>query len=1021
MNPRTWLFLSVCLPCLLLVAENSTAASVTGAGYTNDFSAQPLAADFSTRPIGSGGSAGVAEIQTAAALDAAVQTNTAAMITAQCASVTGNPPLQSAAAVWASAGGYLQTRAAQNAATLLMATLVNDTGSDGTGARIGYSFVNRTAASQEQVIGHRVYYSLSGAANTWSLINALSQTGSGNLVANVGFTTPWTNGAKLYVLWADENGSSNPDDALNIDNFFVQVTGTNGSCLLLSPANGQTLPDTNAVRFAANAAAPPGAGITGVGFYEVASGAIGSALALPYSVDKDLGPGTYSAYAVATNSFCDVTFSATNTFTVTNVPLTVVLLTPTNGTSYGTATNVTLSVEAYAGKGAAITGIGFFDAARGFITAITGAPYSANVNFGGGAYAIYAVATNNLGATATSQTNSLTVNAPPLVLSQSPPAGSFVPSLTQIAVTFDQPVTGVNASDLLINGVPATSVSGTNADYTFTCTPPNGTTANITWAANHGIVNRGTPPYAFNAADPSASWSYTTADGVAPSVRRVDPPPSAIVKNLTRISVTFDEAVTGVDASDLRINDAPAQGLTGSGAGPYSFTFSRPPTGSVQVAFAPAHGIQDIASPPNMFGAAAWNYTLIPALPVNIAVSHVVQISLDGLAAVHLRNYVTNAPDQFPTFVRLMNESAFTMNARCDYDISETVPNHSTMFTGRPVFQPAGLPNTTHHGYNNNFPTAAETLHNAGNTNVPYKFSMFDVAHDYARTTAFYAGKTRLQICDRSYNETNGAPDLVDVDNGRDKIDFSSVLDIQGAAIANQVDTILADLNSAAPKEYIFIHIAEPDLTGHATGWASTSWSNIVRTVDTQLGRIVNAIDTNPVLVNQTALIVVADHGGGGVTTNGHTEAFHINNYTIPFFLRAPGIAGATDLYDLFSNRANPGTNRTDYTTQPQPIRNGDGSNLALCLMGLPPIPGSFMMPTFATPAVTLRIARFNGQISVFWADANDEYDLETAATLNATQWNTITTGITTNETTKVYTTSATSPDSNQFFRLHQK
>jgi len=140
---------------------------------------------------------------------------------------------------------------------------------------------------------------------------------------------------------------------------------------------------------------------------------------------------------------------------------------------------------------------------------------------------------------------------------------------------------------------------------------------------------------------------------------------------------------------------------------------------------------------------------------------------------------------------------------------------------------------------------------------------MFDVAHDYGRTTAFSAGKARLAICDRSYNETNGAPDVVDTggDNGRDKIDLASVLDISGPAISNQVNAVLADLTNATPKHYTFIHIAEPDQTGHSQNWGTPNWSNAVRMVDAQLGRIMNAIDTNPALLNQTALIVTADHG----------------------------------------------------------------------------------------------------------------------------------------------------------------
>src|SRR6185436_15786140 len=133
-------------------------------------------------------------------------------------------------------------------------------------------------------------------------------------------------------------------------------------------------------------------------------------------------------------------------------------------------------------------------------------------------------------------------------------------------------------------------------------------------------------------------------------------------------------------------------------------------------------------------------------------VSYVIQMSLDGLGAKYLEPYVSKAPAQFPNFVRLMNEGAYTFNARCDYDISETIPNHASIFTGRPVMLPAGFPITTHHGYNNNTPAASETFHNSGNSNVPYKASFFDVAHDYGLSTALYAGKTKLGICDRSYD-----------------------------------------------------------------------------------------------------------------------------------------------------------------------------------------------------------------------------------------------------------------------------
>lgn len=418
--------------------------------------------------------------------------------------------------------------------------------------------------------------------------------------------------------------------------------------------------------------------------------------------------------------------------------------------------------------------------------------------------------------------------------------------------------------------------------------------------------------------------------------------------------------------------------------------------------------------------------SLCPGAARAAQTTHVIQMSLDGLGAYYLRFFVTNAPAQFPNFVRLAQESAYTFEARCDYDISETIPNHATIFTGRPVMQPAGLPNSTHHGYDLNFPNPGDTFHAQGNTNVPYKSSFYDVAHDYGLTTALYAGKTRFAICERSYNGTNGAPDLVPEggDNGRRKIEFynTPAADISGVNISNEVNLLIQDLTNAMPKRYSFIHIAEPDLTGHMSGWRSAAWSNAVRNVDFQLGRILNVINANPTLSNRTALIVSADHGGGGVTATSHTQAYHVTNYTIPFFLRAPGIAGGSDIYALYSNRGNPGTNRTDYNTVPQPIRNGDGGNLALGLLGLPPIPGSFMVPAVVVPTVCLSIARFGGQVGVFWTDASGAFLLEAVETLPAApnQWQPITSGIVTNDTTRVFTITNAAEIATRYFRLRK-
>jgi hypothetical protein len=363
--------------------------------------------------------------------------------------------------------------------------------------------------------------------------------------------------------------------------------------------------------------------------------------------------------------------------------------------------------------------------------------------------------------------------------------------------------------------------------------------------------------------------------------------------------------------------------------------------------------------------------------------THVVHISIDGLGAVYLLPYVTHAPAQFPNFVRLQNEGAYTYNARCDYFSSETIPNHATMFTGRPVGQPEGFPNTVHHGYTDNFP-GSETFHNSGNLAVPYKASFFDVAHDHGLTTAFYANKVRLTICDRSYNELNGALDLIEPDHGRDKIDGAVIND--GPLITAVVDPMLQNLASAQPRQYSFIHLREPDLTGHNQNWGSVAYSNMVRNVDLQLGRILAVVQQNPVLSNRTCLIVTSDHGGGGFWPNGHFEEEYLANYTIPFFVWGPGVPAGTDLYALFPNRADPGTNRTDYTTAPQPIRNGDSGNLALSLLGLPFIPGSFMTPLFSGQRLfAWRERDSNGvpMLKLTWSDPQNRFDLAWTDSLN--------------------------------------
>jgi len=104
----------------------------------------------------------------------------------------------------------------------------------------------------------------------------------------------------------------------------------------------------------------------------------------------------------------------------------------------------------------------------------------------------------------------------------------------------------------------------------------------------------------------------------APTVTVTSPTPGNTVSALTTVSVTFSEAVAGVDTNDLLINNEAAATVSGSGAGPYVFGFTQPPPGLVSLSWDFDHGISGLGT-----GAFApvsgWTYTLSDVLAPTIA------------------------------------------------------------------------------------------------------------------------------------------------------------------------------------------------------------------------------------------------------------------------------------------------------------------------------------------------------------------------------------------------------------------
>jgi hypothetical protein len=111
----------------------------------------------------------------------------------------------------------------------------------------------------------------------------------------------------------------------------------------------------------------------------------------------------------------------------------------------------------------------------------------------------------------------------------------------------------------------------------------------------------------------------------------VSPQPESTVLQLTYINVIFNENVGGVNAGDLRINSNPATSVITNNPNDYTFYFTQPPTGVVQVAWASDHSITNVNGV--AFAGGTWTYTLDPnaAPPPRVEISEFMADNANGI------------------------------------------------------------------------------------------------------------------------------------------------------------------------------------------------------------------------------------------------------------------------------------------------------------------------------------------------------------------------------------------------------
>lgn len=319
------------------LAGAASGAVVGGGGYTNAFTSQPSAADWAT--FNRSGGAGDAYDITAD-VNATI---TAAAVSGQVGTSSGNPPDKSGTAVWSSSGQYLQVRPTGNRFTALMGKFVNSSGTNASEVRIAYQHTVAAGGTPEDSQGFRGYFSLTGQLNSWTNLPGFtslsSVNGSVTLVANI--PVAWTNGGTFYFLAVDDNSNAGGDDVANqMDNFSLRITAglpTYYSCAVTIPAQNSVFVSgtvLTAMAVAANGTSPYRVEyFTNSGAGNVTFASAGFSTTPPYSVSLGALPaGAYNVYAVTTDSSVPAVeaVSSTNVFSIAD-PINFRLAFPTNG------------------------------------------------------------------------------------------------------------------------------------------------------------------------------------------------------------------------------------------------------------------------------------------------------------------------------------------------------------------------------------------------------------------------------------------------------------------------------------------------------------------------------------------------------------------------------------------------------------------------------------------------------------------------------------------------------------------
>ena len=307
---------------------------------------------------------------------------------------------------------------------------------------------------------------------------------------------------------------------------------------------------------------------------------------------------------------------------------------------------------------------------------------------------------------------------------------------------------------------------------------------------------------------------------------------------------------------------------------------------------------------------------------------YVIQISVDGLGASYLQALIDEG--------QVAHLQAAAGRGRLDPQRPHRFRLHdhaaqSHLHGHGPAGEGQGRPippAIAGHNWTINTDPGDKTMHS---NRHDYVKSTFDVAHDNGLRTCMFASKSKFVLYDQSYDDRNGAPDTIGrgqrprqdrpVREGRQFGGADRSLRRRNESQSVQVQLrALSRRRHGRPRQ----DLGQPGVHRRAQGGRRLPGP------DPGAGR-------RPTrrFKGKTAIIISADHGGKGLDHGFNTQSAQLHDSVLRLGRRR-GARARTCTRSTASSRGDPQATRPDYADAGlQPIRNGDGGNLALKLLGL--------------------------------------------------------------------------------------